>query len=102
MLTIDGNSVSFRNYNWVLSGTTNSLTGITFTSTRVNSVYNVGIYNVGSGNLTIGVALGPNIRTTYTIPGFTVPTLGYSLMTITILSINSINMFCVDVKILNI
>ncbi len=64
-------------------------------------VYNVGIYNGGSGNLTITAGLGPNVRTICAMP-FTVPTLGYALMEIKVLLINSITIFCVDVKILNI
>ena len=77
------------------------MTGLSVGGNRVNGVYNVGIYNGGSGNLTIGVALGVNIRTIYATP-ITVPTLGYALMTINVLSINSITMSCVDVNILNI
>lgn len=100
-LTINASNCTFRNFNWVLSGTTNSLTGLSITLPRINGVYNVGIYNGGSGNLTIGVALGVNIRTIYATP-ITVPTLGYALMTINVLSINSITMSCVDVNILNI
>ncbi len=101
MLTLSAANYTFRNFNWVLSGTTNSMTGLSVGGSRVNGVYNVGIYNGGTGNLTIGVALGVNIRKIYTTP-ITVPTLGYAIMEIKVLTINSITITCVDVNILNI
>ena len=100
-LTLTASNLTFRNFIWVLSGATNSMTRLSITSPRINGVYNVRIYNGGSGNLTIGVALGVNIRTIYATP-ITVPILGYALMEIKVLVINSITIYCVDVNILNI
>ena len=100
-LTINGTTYTFQNSSINITGTTNTISSLSLFGTNVGGVYNVGIYNGGSGNLTIGVALGLNIRTIYATP-ITVPTLGYALMEIKVLVINSITIHCVDVNILNI
>jgi hypothetical protein len=88
ILTINGGNSSFRNYNWVLSGTTNIMIGLVFTSFRVNADYTIGILNNGTDTLTINKVLGGNNRTRFT-SDVIVPAGGYAVMNIQILSINS-------------
>ncbi len=95
ILTLNGGSVSFKNFNWVLTGTTNTLSTLTITSNRVNGFYTVGILNNGSGALTINTGLGAAFFTKYTSV-VVVPVGGLAVMTIQNLSINSVTRGIVD------
>ncbi len=57
-LTLDGASYTFRNFNCVPTGTTNTVATLNVTNNRVNGFYTVGILNNGSGVLTINTGLG--------------------------------------------
>ena len=101
ILTIVGSGLTTRNFNFVVSGTTNLLTGLIFTSFRTNGVYNVGIFNNGTGDFTINSSgLGANIRTTYSSP-IIIPTGRYAIMTINVLSINSVVQYIVNCVLTN-
>jgi hypothetical protein len=88
ILTINAGNSSFRNYNWVLGGTTNIMIGLVFTTFRINAEYTIGILNNGSDTLTINKVLGGNNKTRFT-SDVIVPAGGYAVMHIQILSINS-------------
>ena len=91
--------VSFRNFNWVVTGTTNSFTSLIVTNPRTNALYYIGILNNGTGDLTINTGLGLNIRTVYS-SAIVIPTGRYAMMIINVLSINSVQQFIVDVNLL--
>ena len=95
ILTINGGNSSFRNYNWVLGGTTNIMIGLSITNFRVNGEYTIGILNNGTDTLTINKVLGGNNRTRFT-SDVIVPVGGYAVMNIQILSINSATMTIID------
>ena len=99
ILTLVGSNLSFRNFNFVVTGTTNLLTGLVFTSFRINGLYNVGILNNGTGDFTINnTGLGANIRTTYST--LIIPTGRYGMMTINVLLINSVTQYIINVQLL--
>lgn len=91
-----GDYSMLRNFGWILTGTTNTMSGLTLTSTRVNAVYNVCIINNGSGNLTINTGLsGGTYYLKYT-SAVVVPAGSLAVITITILSVNTITRVIVD------
>ena len=94
-LTVNCGNVSFRNYNWVPTGTTNTLAILILSAFHVNGFYTVGILNNGSGVLTINKVLGGNNKTRFT-SDVIVPVGGYAVMNIQILSINSVLVTIVD------
>ncbi len=94
-LTLDGASYTFRNFNCVPTGTTNAVATLNVTNNRVNGFYTVGILNNGSGVLTINTGLGSAFFTKYT-SNVVVPAGGLAVMTIQILSINSVTRGIVD------
>jgi len=97
VLSLNCNDYSaLRNFGWVLTGTTNTMSGLTLTSTRVNAVYNVCIINNGSGDLTINTGLsGGTYYLTYT-SAVVVPAGTLAVIEITILSVNTITRVVVD------
>ena len=95
-LTLAMGSYTFRNFGWVVTGTTNSMNTLSIGGTRINGVYNVCIVNSGSGSLTINnTGLGTNTLCQYTAP-VVVLSNNLAVMTITILSVNTITRIIVD------
>jgi hypothetical protein len=95
-LTLAGGNVSFKNFSWVLTGGTNNMTALTLSSGRINGVFNVGIINNGSGSLTINnTGLGLNTLCSYTAP-VVVLAGNLAVMTINVLSVNTITRIIVD------
>ena len=89
-------SYTFRNFGWIVTGTTNTMNTLTISGTRINGVYNVMIINNGSGSLTINnTGLGLNTLCKYTAP-VVVLAGDLAVMTITILSVNTITRIIVD------
>lgn len=96
VLSLNASSLSYINFNWVVNGTTNSMTGINITSQRTNGNYYVGILNKGTGDLTINTGLtGTNIKTKYS-SNVIVPTNGLAVININILSISGVVYMVVD------
>jgi len=84
-LNIVGNvNTTFRSYQIGYTGTTTTVTTLTITNMPINAIYDVAIYNGGSGNLTINSSLlgtGSAIKTTYA-SAIVIPTLRSAIMTI--------------------
>ena len=99
VLTVSAGTFTYRNFNYVFTGTTNIITTLTTTSPRNNGVYLVSLQNNGTGNLTINTGLGANIKTTYS-SAIIVPTVSAALMTINVITLNSIQATIVGVDIL--
>ena len=70
---------------------------MTISNVRNNGFYNVAISNNGTGNLTINTGLGANIRTTHS-NAITIASSGSALMTINVITLNSVQTTIVDVK----
>jgi hypothetical protein len=97
-LTISAGSVSFASFNYSFTGTTNTVSALTLTNLIVNGMYQVALYNGGTGSLTINATgLGTGIKTTYT-NAVVVPTLGYALLTISYVNANATNFYIVSVN----
>jgi len=91
-----GDASIFKNFSWVVTGTTNTMSGLVISGTRVNGVYNVMIINNGSGNLTINTGLsGGTYYLKYT-SAVVVPAGTLAVITINILSVNTITRVVVD------
>ena len=100
ILTVSGGNFSYRSMNFTFSGTSNTMTGLNLIGSRNNGVYYVALLNNGTGNLTINnTGLGANIKTTYSSAIF-IPTSGSALMTINVITLNSVQTTIVDVKLL--
>ena len=99
-LSINGSAYSYRNSNIIISGTSNTISALTLTGMIVGGEYNVGIYNAGSGNITINTGLGTNIKTIYS-SGVNISSLSYALMIINVLSINALTIYIVLVILLS-
>jgi hypothetical protein len=71
-------------YTVQISGGTNTISGIEFSTTRTNGFYRVGIYNSGTGDLTINAILSSTPLTTRTnlSSNLIVPTLRFAYMEI--------------------
>ena len=96
VLSLNMASVSFKNFGWIVTGAVNTMSGLTLSSTRVNGVYNVCVINNGTGNLTLNTGLsGGTYYLKYTAP-VVVPAGNLAVMTITILSVNTITRVIVD------
>ena len=78
-----------------MTGAANSLTVLTTTNARINGFYTIGIVNNGTGNLTLNTGLGTNTLTKYTAP-VVVPPNNLAVMTIQLLSVNTITRIIVD------
>ena len=52
VITIDGNNLTFKNFEVSYTGTTNTITTYTFSNIPINCDYTIAVYNGGSGNLT--------------------------------------------------
>lgn len=94
-LQISAGGMSFRNFQLLVGGTTNTISSLSTNAVRINGVYNICIVNSGTGNLTINTSLGLNTLTKYTSP-IVVPANNVAIMTITILSANTITRIIVD------
>ena len=96
VLSLSMGVVSFRNFGWIVTGATNTMSGLTLASTVVNGVYNVCIINNGSGNLTLNTGLtGGTYYLKYT-SAVVVPAGSLAVITINILSVNTITRVIVD------
>lgn len=95
----NGQNVSYRNSSIVITGGSNNLNNLTITNTINAGQYNIGILNSGSGNFVIGTSLGTNIRTIYS-GSFNIPSGRYGLMTINVITINSVINYIVNVSLL--
>ena len=96
-LTLSGSNFSFINSNIIISGTSNTISALTLTGMIVGGEYNVGIYNSGSGNLTINTGLGTNIKTIHST-GVNISSSRYALMKINVLTINALTIYIVQVN----
>lgn len=68
-LTVAGSAIlSFRNFQIGYAGTTSAINTLNVVNMPLNAIYDVAIYNGGSGNLVINTGLGANVRTTYAAP----------------------------------
>lgn len=94
-LSLTGSNFTFRNFGWVVTGAANTMSALSLSTVRVNGVYNVTIINNGTGNLTLNTGLGLNTLTKYTGPVVVLPG-NLAVMTIQILSVNSITRIIVD------
>ena len=63
----------------------------------IGGEYNIGIFNNGSGNLTINTGLGTNIKTIHSSNINISPTT-YALMKINVLTINALTIYIVQVN----
>jgi len=96
VLTLDGNNVSYRNYNWVVTGAANVMGGLTVNNGRVNGTYKVAITNNGTLSLTINASgLGGNVKTKFTT-NVVIPNGGFGFMTIDCITMNATTTFVVD------
>lgn len=98
VLTLPCANLTSRNFNWVpLTTSALTMTGLTLTSSRANAVYHVGIFANGVNSLTINsTGLGTNVFTKYT-SAYVIPSFGYAIMEIKMLSINAVLRTIVDV-----
>lgn len=101
-LTIVGSSTSsFLSYNINITGTTNTLSSITYTTPRLNGWYRVGIYNAGTGDLTINSTIGGTATTrTNLSANLIVPTLRYAYMEIHSFTINALQQYIANIYLL--
>jgi hypothetical protein len=97
VLPFDAFNRSLRIGTCIITGITNTISSLTITNARNNGLYFVAISNNGSGNLTINTGLGANIRTTHS-NAITIAFSGSALMTINVITLNSIQTTIVDVK----
>ena len=96
ILTLAIGSGSFRNFGWIVTGAANTMSGLTLTATSVNCVNYVMIINNGTGNLTINTGLtGGTYYLKYTA-AVVVPAGGLAVLSINILSVNTITRVVVD------
>ena len=63
----------------------------------VGGEYYIGLYNGGSGNLTINTGLGTNIKTTHS-SNVSISSGSYGLMKINVLTINALTIYIVQVN----
>ena len=63
----------------------------------VGGEYTLGIYNGGSGNLTINTGLGTNIKTIHS-SNINISSGTYALMKINVLTINALTIYIVQVN----
>jgi hypothetical protein len=86
-------------YTIEISGGTNTISGIEFNTTRINGFYRIGIYNSGTGNLTINAILSSTPLTTRTnlSSNLIVPTLRYAYMEIHSLTVNAAQQFFANI-----
>ena len=96
-LSINGSSSSYKNSNIAFSGSSNTISALTLTNMIVGGEYNLGIYNGGSGNLTINTGLGANIKTIHS-SGVNISGGAYGLMKINVLTINALTIYIVQVN----
>lgn len=96
VLTLDAAASSFRNFNWVVTGTANVMGGLTVNNARVNGTYKVAITNNGSLSLTLNASgLGGTVKTNYTT-NIVIPNGGFGFMTINCITMNATTTFVVD------
>lgn len=102
-LTIVGaTTTSFNSYTINITGTTNTLSSITYTTPRVNGWYRVGIYNAGTGDLTITATQGGTATTrTNLSANLIVPTLRYAFMEISSMTVNALQQYIANIYLLN-
>ena len=94
-LQISAGGLTFRNYQLLVGGSTNTIASLSTNAVRINGVYNICIINNGTGNLTINTGLGLNTLTKYT-SAVVVPPNNLAVMTVQILSANTISRIIVD------
>jgi len=97
VLTVQGGFVSLRSNTIIFTGTINAISSLSLVNPLNNSTYYVAIQNNGSLALTIQTGLGANIKTTYSSvisvgPG------GSALMTINVITLNSVQTTIVGVS----
>ena len=101
-LTIAGlSTTSFRTYTLSVTGTVNSISTLTITGMALNAVYEVTIYNGGSGNLTIPNSI-TGAKTIFSASSIIVPNSGYALLTIKYLTFPTLgNIYVVNAYLLS-
>ena len=101
-LTIVGSaSTSFNSYTINITGTTNTLSSINYTTPRINGLYRVGIYNAGTGDLTITATQGGTATTrTNLSSNLIVPTLRYAYMEISSMTVNALQQYIAHIYLL--
>ena len=96
-LSINGSGYTFRNSNINFTNGSNTISALTLTSMIIGGEYNIGIYNAGSGNLTINTGLGTNIKTIHS-SNINISSGTYALMKINVLTINALSIYIVQVN----
>ena len=96
-LSINGSGYSFRNSNINFTNGSNTINALTLTNMIIGGEYNIGIYNAGSGNLTINTGLGTNIKTIHS-SNINISSGTYALMKINVLTINALTIYIVQVN----
>ena len=96
-LSINGSGYSFRNSSIIINNTSNTISALTLTNLIIGGEYNIGIYNAGSGNLTINTGLGTNIKTIHS-SNINISSGTYALMKINVLTINALTIYIVQVN----
>ena len=96
-LSITGSSVTFQNSNISFSNSSNTIAALILTNMLVGGEYRIGLFNGGSGNLTINTSLGTNIKTIHS-SGVNISAGTYGMMTINVLTINALTIYIVQVS----
>ena len=96
-LSINGSSTSYQNSNINFTGSSNTISALTLTGMIVGGEYYIGLYNGGSGNLTINTGLGTNIKTIHS-SNVSISSGSYGLMKINVLTINALTIYIVQVN----
>jgi hypothetical protein len=98
-LSVNLNSVSIRTNTIVFGGAANTVTTLSVAGPRNNGIYYVGIHNAGSLATSFLTGLGANILTKYSTP-VVVPSGTSALMSINIITINTIQTTVVGIDLL--
>jgi hypothetical protein len=96
-VAINGQSKTFGYFTMNPTGTTNTISGLSFVNMPLNASYTVAIYNQGSGNFTINAISG--IRTNFTT-SFVVPTGRYATLIIRYLYFGASSYYCLEATLL--
>jgi hypothetical protein len=98
-LTVNLNSVSIRTNTIVFGGTVNTVTTLSVNGPRNNGIYYVAIHNAGTLATSFLTGLGANILTKYSATVI-VPSGGSALMSINIITLNTIQTTIVGIDLL--
>jgi hypothetical protein len=93
VMTINGQNLTFRNFQLNFFGTTNTVTTYTFSAIPINCNYTVAVYNGGSGNATFTNTATNRFNGNV---NFVVPTLRYATINIKLLRVNATQIYFMD------